>query len=431
MATQSLTYLKSRFEKGDFPDQDDFHDLLDSCYNYSLSDTPDYISFLSSASGNWEQTYQVVDAKRYDWDNAYAASTQYRGISSSYATNSSVGSSFLRLTGGSITSNLNVQGQILSSGQDIYSLFLNPSNGYQNLTYNENNYSLNISNGNNVSLSSLRVSIVIPFTHSSFNLENNKMYVFGQLNILPLTAINFSNCYRSFYKGTIKELTIQNSFDPGTSEETSFFLVNRTQNLTANLVSDIRYTDTLAEEVTNLTNDLKSGQPIGWLKTAGVVFDSQGATFADDGETLTTANLSNSTKFQKLSVYAIGQATGSQTAGVRLLFSQNNLAYTEVDTIGVPLNFSDVLVNWGEIIPVGGISSTFSLRIEVTEPVLLKNFNVIGYFPVDTKLEYVSLTNPMSVFPGDLLDIRQKTNTFVVPPTNVINLVNARLDITG
>lgn len=431
MATQSLTYLKSRFEKGDYPDETDFKDLLDSCYNYSLSDTPDYISFISSVSGDWQLTYEVVDANRYNWDEAYTTSTQYRSVSSSYASNVSVGSSFLRLSGGVISNNLNVQGDMLSGGQNLNNIFLTPSNGYQALTYNENNYNLNISNGNNVSLSSLRASVLIQFTHAPFNLQNNTLYIFGQLNIPPLTGVNFSNCYRSFHRGTIKELTLQNSFDPGTSETTSFFLVNRTQNLTANLVSDIRYTDTLAEEVTNLTNDLKSGQPAGWVKTGGVTFDAQGASFSDSAQTLTTNNLSDSTKFEKLSVYAVGQATGSSAAGIKLLYSQNNATYTEVATIGIPLNFSDELVDWGEIIPVGGISSTFSLRIEVTQPILLKDFNVIGYFPVDTKLEYVSLASPLSVFPGDLLDIRQKTNTFVTPPANVINLVNARLDITG
>ncbi len=430
MALQTLTYLKSKFEKGDLPDQNDFHDLLDSCFNYSLSDTPEYISFLSSASGNWELTYNIVDEKRYDWDNAYTISTQYRNTSSSYVTYPALISSYLKLSGGTVTNNLNVQGSILSAGVNLYSLFLTPNNGYQTLTYNKDTYALSILNGNTVSLSSIKPSVLIPFTHSSFNLQNNRLYVFGQINRPPLTAVNFSNCYRSFYRGNIKELTLQNSYDPGTSEAISFFLVNRTQNLTAQLVSNIRYTDTLAEEVTNLTNTLKGGAPSGWTATLGVTFDGQGASFSDSSQTLTTAELSNSTKFQKLSVYAVGNAVGSSSAGVRLLYSQNNSSYILVASRTANL-FSDTLLNWGEITIPGGISSTFTLKLEVTQPVVISNLNVVGYFPVDTRLEYVSLTNPMSVFPGDLLDVRFQTNTFVTPPTNVVNLVNAKLDITS
>jgi len=35
MAIQTIEYLKSRFESGDFPDANDFQDLIDSCYNMS------------------------------------------------------------------------------------------------------------------------------------------------------------------------------------------------------------------------------------------------------------------------------------------------------------------------------------------------------------------------------------------------------------
>lgn len=37
MAIQTAEYLKSKFEKGDFPDQVDFTDLIDSSINSSIS----------------------------------------------------------------------------------------------------------------------------------------------------------------------------------------------------------------------------------------------------------------------------------------------------------------------------------------------------------------------------------------------------------
>lgn len=37
MATQTSDYLKGKFEKGDLPTQEDFADLIDSCYNNSIS----------------------------------------------------------------------------------------------------------------------------------------------------------------------------------------------------------------------------------------------------------------------------------------------------------------------------------------------------------------------------------------------------------
>ena len=37
MATQSSDYLKTRFENGDLPDQTDYRDLVDSCFNNSVS----------------------------------------------------------------------------------------------------------------------------------------------------------------------------------------------------------------------------------------------------------------------------------------------------------------------------------------------------------------------------------------------------------
>ena len=40
MAIQSLEYLKTRFESGDFPDQNDFGDLIDSCYTASFTGSP-------------------------------------------------------------------------------------------------------------------------------------------------------------------------------------------------------------------------------------------------------------------------------------------------------------------------------------------------------------------------------------------------------
>ena len=110
MAFQQYEYLIGKFEDGDFPTGQDFNDLIDSTYNFSLSNLPDLGLFLQSASGNWESTYQT-----------------YNALSADYATFDYVNDNFLNLAGGSIVGSLDINQQILSGGTDLYNLFLTPA----------------------------------------------------------------------------------------------------------------------------------------------------------------------------------------------------------------------------------------------------------------------------------------------------------------
>lgn len=47
MARQTSEYLKGKFEKGDLPTQDDFSDLIDSCYN-TISGYYGHIQFIDN-----------------------------------------------------------------------------------------------------------------------------------------------------------------------------------------------------------------------------------------------------------------------------------------------------------------------------------------------------------------------------------------------
>lgn len=47
MSTQSLDYLKSRFEPGDYPSSTDFNDLIDSTYSVGVSSLSGAISVTS------------------------------------------------------------------------------------------------------------------------------------------------------------------------------------------------------------------------------------------------------------------------------------------------------------------------------------------------------------------------------------------------
>lgn len=49
MARQDINDLKGKFEKGDLPSQDDFGDLIDSCYN-SISGYNGTIQFIDNNS---------------------------------------------------------------------------------------------------------------------------------------------------------------------------------------------------------------------------------------------------------------------------------------------------------------------------------------------------------------------------------------------
>jgi len=431
MAEQTITYLKSKFEKGDFPDQNDFHDLLDSCYNFSLSNQPEDIAYLASVSGNWEQTYQVVDAKRYSWDEAVSKTSFLQAASSTLATKSNL-TNYLNLTGGTVGGNLSVIGSILSGSTDLRNIFLTPSN-YQNLTYNESNYGLAITQGNTVSLSSLRSSILIQFTHDKFNPTPNSTLFVGQFSqIPPSTSPNNSYSYKSMFKGVISEVTLQNYFDNGGSSEThSLHLVNKTQGLSSLLANNIRYTTSLVDQNTSLTNNLLS-LPSGWTPNQ-VNVDPDGLRFENENSSLVTSNISGTTNFTSLSVFFSGKSSTLGGIFLNVLDQNNNILTNQIDFGLFSFNFS--LASAQINLPTS--SDTLKLRFASTASVIIKDLNVFGRFPTDTRLQHVVLNNSgpsskMNVNYGDVLEIRLITpSSYVSNPTNVINTVNAKFDITG
>ena len=97
MAIVSLSALKERFQNGDFPTGSDFENLIDSCYN-------DYSSL---------STYNFV------------------------------------------VSTVNTFGKILSANVDLLDIFLTSETDSQNLFYDPASYTLSITNGNTVNLSSI------------------------------------------------------------------------------------------------------------------------------------------------------------------------------------------------------------------------------------------------------------------------------------
>jgi len=71
MARQTIEDIKSKFEIGDLPTQEDFSDLIDSCYNaisggytghIQFEDTALVTHFITISGGmiaDWEQTPQI------------------------------------------------------------------------------------------------------------------------------------------------------------------------------------------------------------------------------------------------------------------------------------------------------------------------------------------------------------------------------------
>jgi hypothetical protein len=75
------------------------------------------------------------------------------------------------------------------------------------------------------------------------------------------------------------------------------------------------------------------------------------------------------------------------------------------------------------------------LRFRKTESSLrrVRDIVVIGRFVNDTRRITTTFTPPLQVSEGDILDVRLATNggTYNVPPTNVVNRVNATFYVEG
>lgn len=65
---------------------------------------------VQSNSANWQSAYNSIQANSANWNNAYNTATVYQANSSSYATTAYTDSTYLPLSGGTLTGNLSVYG---------------------------------------------------------------------------------------------------------------------------------------------------------------------------------------------------------------------------------------------------------------------------------------------------------------------------------
>jgi hypothetical protein len=232
MAFVDRNILIESFQDGDFPNGNDFANLIDSCYNYNLSALPEVFSFVQSASSEWKDAYTYVNAN-----------------SSLIAFKDQVQTNYLNLTGGTVEGSINVIDslsagkQILSAGKDLFDIFLTSETDSQRLSFNKVNSNLEIQRGNIVSLSALRTIIEVPFTHEIFNPIAGQTYIFGQFpQLYPVTnSIPKAVCYVSQHKGQITKVTAINDFIDGSGESHTLQLVNRTQNISAVISNNLIY----------------------------------------------------------------------------------------------------------------------------------------------------------------------------------------------
>jgi hypothetical protein len=83
-------------------------------------------SIYRSASGNWQDTFTLVQSNSANWDSAYNVATTYQNASGSFATNNYVNNNFLNLSGGlvsgpvRINNDLTVFGNLTATGTTTF-----------------------------------------------------------------------------------------------------------------------------------------------------------------------------------------------------------------------------------------------------------------------------------------------------------------------
>ena len=464
MAIQSLSYLKSKFEKGDFPDQNDFHDLLDSSYNYSLSVLPEFIAFLQpltgdwqasynlvqansgenwsyqgldirGLSGNWERAYTTLSAASGFWEAAYKLATDYQAFSANYATVAYTNATFLPTSGGTINNSLNVTKNILSGGQNLFNIFQSKPNDYQKLTYNQTGETLGITNGNTISLSSLASFVTLNFGHSEIDPVANTNYYFGQFKSLqPTTSHSISRQVISLVRGTAVEAVVYVSFlSSGTpfTESASYYLVNKTKNNTQSLISgNIKIGNNV---VTFVNQPLTTGSlPTGWSQTLVSFPTSEGgyAYFSDINSTLQSPAF-DATAYAKITINFDVAKFGSGPDGpIGVEYSLNGgLNWTpggvsptpdSSDYLSADLDITETSNNM--IIRLTRLSSPFSGK-------RVKNLTFTGTGGAGAGVGYAQLTPPLSLDKGDVLEIKWSTPSWVQTPTEVLTNVDVLVRI--
>lgn len=446
MASIAYADLVSKFEDGDFPNGSDFKDLIDSTYNYSLSNLPEIgtflVTYLGAVTGNWQNTYLYVNGSSARLESAY---TYANTTSATNASRAFVQSNYLNLTGGVINGSINInsRNQILSAGVDLLTIIANTEIDSQNLTWDQFTKNLGITKGNTVNLASLAPSIVVPFTHNSFNPQGNARYTFGQISqIQPAQGRSGSRSYKSMYNGTITEGSISNSYTSGSFQDSTFILVNRSTNppTSASLVN-VKYTDDFIPENTSLSQTFRTGsRPAGDWSDSNVVYTPDPGGNANlfdlDVDSYIITPAFNGTAYSQLSVQISHRAGGSGESGGRVQLWYSLDGTTPVNFNGdvnggltVPNDNQAFWVTDSVIIPQA--SSNMRIRIGKTGDTSqrqIRNFVVQGLFKVDDRLKTFSFPG-LVVNRDDVLDVVWSTPNWNIPPTNVINQVNLKFNL--
>jgi hypothetical protein len=465
MAIQQLAYLKSKFENGDFPNQTDFHDLIDSTYNYNLSVLPEFFAFLQPLTGNWEETYTIVRANSGEnwsyqgldikalsgnwqstyqnvstnssnWQNAYQTSLEVIAVSSTFATVQYTNSNFMPSSGGVIQNSLNVQKNILSGGSNLFDLFLAKPYDFQNLSFNKDTSELSISNGASTSLSALESFVGLTFGHSLINPLTSTIYHFGAItSIQPATLSRLSRSVISQYNGNAVEASITSSFEgsSGSNENSIFRLYNKTTNVSALITNNYKYFDT----ITNVSSQSFRGGslPGGW-SASSVTFETDDGGYARLNSQIGTTLVSptfDGRAFARLSAsFKVALFGDSGEPGpVTVEYSLNG-----VDGPWLLAGYSPVPVNSVDYVnadvPITVVSSNMAIRLKrdtSASALRLRDLNFVGIGGDGAQIGNFVITPHLPVRRNDLLEIEWTTPVWANRPTNVINFVNVKIKI--
>lgn len=83
------------------------------------------------------------------------------------------------------------------------------------------------------------------------------------------------------------------------------------------------------------------------------------------------------------------------------------------------------------IITLNAPTDIIKLNFTADGQTIIKDLNVYGRFPTDTRLQQIALSPTLAVAKGDIIDVRLITpSSYALPaPNNVSNYVTAKLDI--
>jgi hypothetical protein len=414
MAFQQYDSLVDKFKDGNFPTGQDFNDLIDSTYNFSLSNLPEIGTFIQATSGEWQAAYDTTAALSGNW---------------------ALKSEVLFLSGGIVQGSLNVQGALLSGSNDLYNIFQSKASDFQKLSFVKETSLLSLTNGNTVSLSGIQGFNTIVFTHSPFTPVSNQTYYFGPIStISPALNIRQSRQLVSQFSGEVVEASLTTDHvTPGGLQDTTLMLANRTKNQTAIIKGDVLYRTV---ESTVLNVPLNTA-PVDFTGT-NVTFDSDGCKFLND----TTSALRLTTplnglpfeyyiiKFQS-SAYGIGSSNGRIEVYYSTALAPAPLSsfITRSDLRGVindsnTLLTSTIVLSSSDVITAPNISFRFKTLVG-TGFQRMSNLEIIGINSNSNNIGNYPLS--LIVDAGDILEARMITPSWDIAPTGVVNYITAKI----